>query len=136
MEWKYLMIWIKQRSWTGNLNLFLQETSELPNKGVHTLIWAITEEGVFNLLSTLNIFKACGPDLVNAIFFETNKFSNCPSYNQIIPDIFGLWWHSHWLGSGVCIIYFLKRWSKDSWELSSSVTYLYYLQTPWTHYIF
>ena len=32
--------------------------------------FTITEEGVFSLLSTLNIHKACGPDLVNAIFLK------------------------------------------------------------------
>ena len=55
-------------------SVFTEEpiTLVLPDKGpslhpdIHCFI--IDEEGVFKLISILNIHKACGPDQINAIF--------------------------------------------------------------------
>ena len=48
--------------------LVLPDKGPSPHPDIHHFI--IDEDGVFKLISTLNIHKACGPDQINAIFLR------------------------------------------------------------------
>ena len=110
-------------------------TSELPNK-VHSphpdmSQFIITEESVltFNHISTLNIHKACGPNLMNAIFLKQTSLVIAPFITKLFQmsldsgDI-----PTDWKAAYVSPIF--KKVTKDSWELWSGIAYFHYLQTP------
>ena len=65
----------------------IESDSNLSDKGpspypvIHSI--NITEEGVYKLISTLNIHKACRPDQINAIFLKETSFVITPLLTKL-----------------------------------------------------